>query len=45
MKAQSMIKEEDNTRNGVDVEELFNTIDAVKSSPVIAKFKFRGHGP
>jgi len=41
MKAQTMIKEDNNTRNGVNVDELFNTIDAVKSSPVIAKFKFR----
>ena len=41
MKAQTTIKEENNTRNGVNVEELFNTIDAVKNSPVIAKFKFR----
>jgi uncharacterized OsmC-like protein len=41
MKTQSMIKEENNTRNGVDVGELFNTIEAVKNSPVIAKFKFR----
>ena len=30
-----------NTRNGVDVDELFGTIDAVKNAPVIAKFKFR----
>lgn len=27
--------------NGVNVEELFGTIDAVKKAPVIAKFKFR----
>jgi uncharacterized OsmC-like protein len=30
-----------NAVNGVDVEELFGTIDAVKQSPVIASFKFR----
>ena len=29
------------TINGVNVDELFGTIDAVKKSPVIAKFKFR----
>lgn len=27
--------------NGVNVDELFNTINAVKKSPVIATFKFR----
>ncbi len=27
--------------NGVDVEELFKTIDAIKATPGIAKFKFR----
>ncbi len=27
--------------NGVNVDELFRTIDAVKKTPVIAKFKFR----
>jgi len=27
--------------NGVNVDELFNTIDAVKKNPVIATFKFR----
>ncbi len=26
--------------NGVNVDELFGTIDAVKKTPVIAKFKF-----
>lgn len=41
METQTMMKEGTNTRNGVDVEELFNTIDAAKNSPVIAKFKFR----
>jgi hypothetical protein len=30
-----------NTINGVAVDELFRTIDAVKKSPVIATFKFR----
>ena len=41
MSTQTMIKEENASRNGVNVDELFNTIDAVKRSPVIAKFKFR----
>ena len=27
--------------NGVNVDNLFTTIDAIKSSPAIAKFKFR----
>jgi len=39
MKAQKI--EEQHTTNGVNVGELFSTIDAVKKSPVIAKFKFR----
>jgi len=29
--------------NGVKVDELFGTIDAVRKSPVIAKFRFRAH--
>jgi uncharacterized OsmC-like protein len=32
-----------NPVNGVNVEELFNTIDAVKANPVIAKFRFRAN--
>jgi uncharacterized OsmC-like protein len=43
MSKQTMIKEEHNTKNGVNVDELFNTIDAVKKSPVIAKFRFRAN--
>jgi uncharacterized OsmC-like protein len=39
MKAQKI--EEQHSTNGVNVDELFGTIDAVKKSPVIAKFKFR----
>lgn len=31
------------TVNGVNVDELFGTIDAVKKAPVIAKFKFRAN--
>ncbi|MCA0296932.1 MAG: OsmC family protein [Actinobacteria bacterium] len=31
----------DHTRNGVDVDMLFATIDAVKSNPQIADFRFR----
>jgi len=34
---------ENKTVNGVDVDKLFETIDAVKNSPVIAKFKFRAN--
>jgi len=30
-----------NAVNGVNVDELFGTIDAIKKAPVIAKFKFR----
>ncbi len=41
MEAHKEIKGEQHTTNGVNVEELFNTIDSVKNSPVIAKFKFR----
>ena len=41
MSTQTLIKEENTSKNGVNVDELFNTIDAVKRSPVIAKFKFR----
>jgi len=29
--------------NGVAVDDLFNTIDAIKATPAIAKFKFRVH--
>ncbi|MBW2439373.1 MAG: OsmC family protein [Deltaproteobacteria bacterium] len=43
MSTQPMIKEDKNTRNGVNVDELFNTIDAVKKTPVIAKFRFRAN--
>ncbi|MBM9604445.1 OsmC family protein [Desulfopila inferna] len=34
-------KEKNKEVNGVNVEELFGTIDAVKKAPVIATFKFR----
>jgi uncharacterized OsmC-like protein len=33
--------ETSNTVNGVKIDELFGTIDAIKKAPVIAKFKFR----
>jgi uncharacterized OsmC-like protein len=33
--------EKPNAVNGVNVDELFKTIDAVKKAPVIAQFKFR----
>ena len=32
---------EEKVVNGVNVDKLFGTIDAVKEAPVIAKFKFR----
>ncbi|MFZ0134482.1 MAG: OsmC family protein [Desulfobacterales bacterium] len=35
--------ETQNTVNGVNVDELFGTIDAVKKAPVIATFKFRAN--
>ena len=41
MSIETMVKAENTSRNGVNVDELFNTIDAVKRSPAIAKFKFR----
>ena len=31
------------TVNGVAVDDLYNTIDAIKATPAIAKFKFRVH--
>jgi uncharacterized OsmC-like protein len=34
-------EETKNAVNGVKVDELFGTIDAIKKAPVIAKFKFR----
>ncbi len=43
MRTQPMMTSDDNTRNGVNVDELFNTIDAVKKSPVIARFRFRAN--
>lgn len=36
-------KETANIVNGVNVDELFGTIDAVKSAPVVATFKFRAN--
>ena len=43
MSTQTISKEKHNTKNGVNVDELFNTIGAVKKSPVIAKFRFRAN--
>jgi uncharacterized OsmC-like protein len=43
MNTQTMMKEKNNTRNGVNVDDLFDTIDSVKNNPVIAKFKFRAN--
>lgn len=39
--AQTMAKA--NIRNGVNVDQLFGTIEAVKGAPVIARFKFRAN--
>lgn len=41
MKQQIKNKNEERLVNGVNVDELLGTINAVKSAPVIAKFKFR----
>jgi uncharacterized OsmC-like protein len=41
MEQQTQIKDKTSVVNGVDVDALFGTINAVKAAPVIAKFKFR----
>jgi len=41
MESTAMQMEKRPSVNGVNVEELFGTIDAVKKAPVIAKFRFR----
>ena len=41
MEQQTQMKNQTNVVNGVNVDELFGTINAVKAAPVIAKFKFR----
>lgn len=41
METTSTQKDTQKTVNGVNVEELFGTIEAVKKAPVIAKFRFR----
>ena len=41
MKEQATAKDQVKLVNGVNVDELFGTIDAVKNAPVIANFKFR----
>ena len=43
MNTLTSMKEKNNTRNGVNVDDLFDTIDSVKKNPVIAKFKFRAN--
>jgi uncharacterized OsmC-like protein len=43
METQAQTVHQENARNGVDVDQLFGTIDAVKNAPVIGKFKFRAH--
>lgn len=41
MEQQTQMKNKTSVVNGVNVDELFGTISAVKAAPVIAKFKFR----
>jgi uncharacterized OsmC-like protein len=41
MEQQTQMLEKTSMVNGVNVDELFGTINAVKAAPVIAKFKFR----
>lgn len=41
MEQQTQMKDKTSVVNGVNVDELFGTINAVKAAPVIAKFKFR----
>jgi uncharacterized OsmC-like protein len=41
MNQQVQTKEKASVVNGVNVDELFGTIDAIKSAPVIATFRFR----
>jgi uncharacterized OsmC-like protein len=43
MKEQAIAVDKAKVVNGVNVDELFGTIDAVKNAPVIAKFKFRAN--
>jgi uncharacterized OsmC-like protein len=40
---QAIQKPNERIINGVDTDRLFGTIDAVKGTPTIAKFKFRGN--
>jgi uncharacterized OsmC-like protein len=41
MTKQIMVKTEQTTTNGVNVEQLFGTINAIKETPDLAKFTFR----
>jgi uncharacterized OsmC-like protein len=41
MEQKTQMMDKTSTVNGVNVDELFGTINAVKAAPVIAKFKFR----
>ena len=43
MKEQATAVDKAKVVNGVNMDELFGTIDAVKNAPVIAKFKFRAN--
>ena len=41
MEQTTQMKTKTNAVNGVNVDELLGTINAVKAAPVVAKFKFR----
>ena len=43
MKKQTAEKQEPKIVNGVDVDQLFGNIDAIKDAPVLGKFKFRAN--
>ena len=43
MKDNATAMKKENVVNGVNVDELFGTIDAVKNAPVVANFKFRAN--
>ena len=40
---QTAKKQKPSTLNGVDVEQLFGNVDAIKNAPVLGKFKFRAN--
>ena len=43
MQKQTAEKQEPTIVNGVDVDQLFGNIDAIKDAPVLGKFKFRAN--